>query len=216
MFRSQMAEGWLRWVVQFWKCAIKQEDFLKESLFNKNNFAMLVKVAENYTPIDWNSYKKKALWANIANYQKMEIIIGILAEMSTLPSLQVAIFILHFEQLKYLNNYLSIRTLFKPCCICHIWMFAILSYCQQPKNVCVKKSGTDPVGVNPRSVTSMAEVRLQKKWDFKKVRFKKNEIAKKVTFQNKWDCKKVRIQKRNISKQVILQKSEIARKGRMQ
>ena len=44
----------------------------------------------------------------------MEIIIGILAEMNTLPSLQVTIFILHFEQLKYLNNYLSIRTLFKP------------------------------------------------------------------------------------------------------
>ena len=31
---------------------------------------------------------------------KDEILIGILAEMSTLPSLQVAIFILHFEQLK--------------------------------------------------------------------------------------------------------------------
>ena len=38
-------------------------------IFNKNNFAMLViVVAENYTPIDWKSFKKKALWANIANY----------------------------------------------------------------------------------------------------------------------------------------------------
>ena len=71
---------------------------------------LVIVVAENYTPIDWESFKKKALWANIANYQKMEIIIGILAEMSTLPSLQVTIFILHFEQLKYLNNYLSIET----------------------------------------------------------------------------------------------------------
>ena len=89
---------------------------------------LVIVVAENYTPIDWKSFKKKALWANIANYQKTEIIIGILAEMSTLPSLQVTIFILHFEQLKYLNNYLSIRTLFKP------WLYlshldAILSYC---------------------------------------------------------------------------------------
>ena len=61
---------------------------------------MFVIAAENHTLKDWKSFKKKALWANIANYQKMEIIIGILAEMSTLPSLQVAIFILHFEQLK--------------------------------------------------------------------------------------------------------------------
>ena len=51
-------------------------------------------VAENNTPKEWNSFKKRALSANIANYQTMEIIIGILAEMSTLPSLQVAIFIL--------------------------------------------------------------------------------------------------------------------------
>ena len=84
---------------------------------------LVIVVAENYTPIDWESFKKKALWANIANYQKMEIIIGILAEMSTLPSLQVTIFSLHFEQLKYLNNYYyPLESLSSLGCICHIWM----------------------------------------------------------------------------------------------
>ena len=61
-------------------------------------------VAENNTPKEWNSFKKRALSANIANYQTMEIIIGILGELSTLPSLQVAIFILQ-QFSSYLNNY---------------------------------------------------------------------------------------------------------------
>ena len=100
--------------------------------------------------------------------------------MSTLPSLQVAIFILHFEQLKYLNNYLSIRTLFKPWLyLSHLDVYNIVILSTAKKRLCQKKSGTDPVGVNPRSVTSMAEVRLQKNEITKKVRFKKKEIAKK-------------------------------------
>ena len=141
---------------------------------------LVIVVAENYTPIDWKSFKKKALWANIANYQKMEIIIGILAEMSTLPSLQVTIFILHFEQMKYLNNYLSIRTLFKPWLyLSHLDVYNIVILSTAKKRFCRKKSGTDPVGVNPHSITSMAEVRLQKNEITKKVRFKKKEIAKK-------------------------------------
>ena len=168
MFRSQMAEGWLRWVVQFWKCAIKQEDFLKESLFNKNNFAMLVIVAENYTPIDWNSFKKKALWANIANYQKMEIIIGILAEMSTLPSLQVAIFILHFEQLKYLNNYLSIRTLFKPWLyLSHLDVYNIVILSTAQKRLCQKIRDWSCWSQSTFS-NFHGRGEIAKKWDYKK------------------------------------------------
>ena len=135
---------------------------------------MLVIVAENHTPKEWNNFKKKALWANIANYQKMEIIIGILAEMSTLPSLQVVIFILQqqvFTQFNsYLNNYPYTITLFKPWLyLSHLDVYNIVILSTALKCLCQKNSGTDPVGLNPRSVTSMAEVRLQKSKIAKKV-----------------------------------------------
>ena len=137
-------------------------------MFNKNNFAMLVIVAENYTPIDWNSFKKKALWANIANYQKTEIIIGILAEMSTLPSLQVAIFILHFEQLKYLNNYLSIRTLFKPWLyLSHLDVYNIVILSTAQKRLCQKIRDWSCWSQSTFS-NFHGRGEIAKKWDYKK------------------------------------------------
>ena len=138
-------------------------------MFNKNNFAMLVKVAENYTPIDWNSFKKKALWANIANYQKMEIIIGILAEMSTLPSLQVTIFSLHFEQLKYLNNYLSIRTLFKPWLyLSHLDVYNIVILSTAKKRLCQKKIRDWSCWSQSTFSNFHGRGEIAKKWDYKK------------------------------------------------
>ena len=72
-------------------------------------------------------------------------------------------FILHFEQLKYLNNYPSIITLSKPWFyLSYLDVYNIVILSTAKKRFCQKKSGTDPVGVNPRSVTSMAEVGLQK------------------------------------------------------
>ena len=149
--------------------------------------------------------------------------------MSTLPSLQVAIFILHFEQLKYLNNYLSIRTLFKPWLyLSHLDVYNIVIL-STAKFVFVKKfrdwsCWSQSTFSNFHGRGEIAKkMRLQKKWDLKK-----REIAKKVRFQKKWDsqnseiAKKVRLQnnrdykKSEISKKVRLQKSEIARKGRVQ